>query len=653
MADNSDVSELVDGAQAIGALAQDEDHLRAAFDAFRASDRDSFQRLLTEFGLSERCELVCDWICSKECVLLCLELCGPPIEVELPDLREFGEVIVRITGDEELVERLAETVSARDAAGFRALVTELQIERFCHLFCHWVCAIRCRLLREVVCSPVPGPVRYLAEELGAAGQVVASVIADREVLAEVEKAVLAGNCDLVREAVARLRLFDHCQIVCEWLCGWRCVRVCLLLCRAFPFEHVDLSLTEAFEFAKVTTRLAAQPESLQRLSAAVEAQDPKAFEAVVNELELGRFCIQLCHWICSWHCHRFCRCVCPPRLQPWFTQVGHFDIYADIDPSTGLTNKGLSYSGLYFNGGPDFAFHGCLELRGFCPAASPIDGTPMKYRFVLAGSGLELTGGRVCPVDAGTRRILWPANASGIASAVQVLTFQSISIEGAPVADTPPPAPGDPWVGPTKHVITPDADGWITVDPAHVAGGFTTLVGFNSADVVPGGTPPSPPPLAGTPVATVDQKNGADLGITFEATRISLPPGPPDFTNALGKIHINNWAEVNLLDITEFHTGGGTACTGITTDLHVEYTTDHELMKEWDAVITSAALTLPVTVASGPTVPLPRGDGAIQAVSTAGFKPCSYVVTLSTRAGLTDGLIDNVGRSQQKTFCVK
>ena len=162
-------------------------------------------------------------------------------------------------------------------------------------------------------------------------------------------------------------------------------------------------------------------------------------------------------------------------------------------------------------------------------------------------------------MDAGTRRILWPANAAGIASAVQVLTFQSISIEGAPVADTPPPAPGDPWVGPTKHVITPDADGWITVDPAHVAGGFTTLVGFNSADVVPGGTPPSPPPLAGTPVATLDQKNGADLGITFEATRISLPPGPPDFTNALGKIRINNWAEVNLLDITEFHTGGGTA----------------------------------------------------------------------------------------------
>src|SRR4249919_995707 len=103
MAADLDPSELVDGAQAIAALAQDEDHFRAAFDAFRASDRDSFQRLLGELGLTERCELVTEWICSKECVLLCLELCGPPVEGDLPDLREFAEVLVKVTGDEELV----------------------------------------------------------------------------------------------------------------------------------------------------------------------------------------------------------------------------------------------------------------------------------------------------------------------------------------------------------------------------------------------------------------------------------------------------------------------------------------------------------------------------------------------------------------------
>jgi len=357
--------------------------------------------------------------------------------------------------------------------------------------------------------------------------------------------------------------------------------------------------------------------------------------------------------VCSLRCELLCRCVCPPVLQPWFTQVGHFDIYADIDPGTGLTNKGLNLAGLSHHGGPDFAFTGCLELRGFCPATSPIDGTAMRYRFLLADSNQPLTGSRVCPVDAGTRRIPWPANVGGIAQGAQVLTFQTMSIEGAAVPDPPPPSPGAAWFPPPPHVIAPDSNGWVTVDPAHVAGGFTTLLGFNSADAVPGGIPPAPPPAPGSPVASSDQRNGVDLGLVFEATRVTGPTSPPDSTNSLAKIHVNNWAEVNLLDIAEFHTGGGTPCTGITTSLHVEYTTDHEQMQAWEAVITSAALGVPITVAGGPDALHPRGDAASQSVATGGFAPCSYVVTLSTRAGLTTGLDDNTGRSQQRTFCVR
>ena len=179
------------------------------------------------------------------------------------------------------------------------------------------------------------------------------------------------------------------------------------------------------------------------------------------------------------------------------------------------------------------------------------------------------------------------------------------------------------------------------------------LIGFNSPDVVPGGIPPAPPPVAGSPVPAVDQKNGTDLGLIFQATRVTGPTSPPDSSNTLAKIHINNWAEVNLLDVTEFHTGGGTACTGITTALHVEYTTDHAQMRAWEAVITSAALGSPVIVAGGPDALHPRGDAAVAPVAIGTFPPCSYTVTLSTRAGLTTGLIDNTGRSQQKTFCVR
>src|SRR5262249_34509513 len=298
MSDEGVIRDLVRTAEAVGTLGVDEDRFRATFDAFLAADRESYQRLLTEFRLLERCELVCDWICIKYCVLVCLELCGPPTDVELPDLAEFAAVVTRIAQDEELVERLANTVADRDAEGFRALIADLEIERFCHLLCYWACSVRCRLLCDVVCSPTPKHLASFVDELAHAGAVIATLAADPRAIAEIMRAVLAGNCDFVRGVVGRLGLFEDCHLVCEGLCTWRCMRVCLLLCRAFPIEQPVFSLSEALEFARVTGRLAKEPGIFQRLADAIETEDASAFEEVVRTFDLGRFCIQLCQWIC-------------------------------------------------------------------------------------------------------------------------------------------------------------------------------------------------------------------------------------------------------------------------------------------------------------------------------------------------------------------
>ena len=378
----------------------------------------------------------------------------------------------------------------------------------------------------------------------------------------------------------------------------------------------------------------------------------EAFGRIVDELRLGRFCVQLCHWLCYLHCFRYCRCVCRPVLRPWFTHVGHFDIYADIDPGTGLTNKGLVFTGLNSQGGPKFGFYSCLELRGFCPTTSPtFPGVPMRYRFLyerVAGTPIPITGSLVCDVDAGTRLINWPQNVGGFAGAALVPTFQTVKIAGASVPDPIPPALGSPWQGPAAHVITPDAQGWVAVDPSAIGGGFQTLIGFDTTQAVAGGDP-APGVLPGSAVPGPNQKNGTDLAVIFEATRLPGPTSPPDFTNSLAKIHINNWTEVTLLDILQFHSAGGTACSPITTALDVEFTADHELMAIWTLSITSASPTAPGTVESGNA---PRGGAGVHHEDTTTWQTCSYVATLSTRAALTTGLIDNQGRSLQKTFCI-
>jgi hypothetical protein len=642
--------------EAVAAISGDEDRFRGLFDAFRAWDADSFQRLLRQYDVLDRCELVCEWVRSKDCVLVCLELCGPPREGKLPNAREFAKVVERITGDEELVERLASAVSERDVVAFSALVHELEIEGFSHLLCHWVCAIRGRLICRVVCAPDPGPHIHLAQEITRAGQALGRLAANRVAFSAASKAAATGDCEALRAAIGQAGLRDHCEVICEWFCTWRCMRVCLVLCRAFAYEPIGQPLSEAFEFANVSVRLASQPDVLARLAAAVETADAKSFETTVKVLGLERYCIQLCHWICSFMCRRFCICVCPnPALQPWFTTVGYFNIYSDIDASTGKTNKSLPYAGLGYGGGPDFAFFGCLQLGGFCPTTSPTyPGVPMRYRFLYDdGAGpLPVTGSSVCPVEAGTRLVDWPENVAGVAGTVLVPTFQTVTIAGAPQPDPTPPAPGAAWVGPAAHVIVPDALGWIDVDPNAIGGGFQTLLGFNTPGVVPGGAPVPGVP-AGTAVPGPNQRVGTDVSITFEATRVTV--STVDFSNGLSKIRINNWAEVNELWFAEF---GTDCCTPIDATLSVQFTVDHEEMAAggWSLAITGCSASAPgdITPSSsslGVTLSARGGSGTITE-NTSTWSPCSYTATLATRPGLTTGLSDRSPEENSLTFCI-
>ncbi len=143
------LTDVREAADAIGRLAKAEPVFAAAVDAVRAQDAESYGDILERLKLLQRCELVCNWICSKDCVLICLELCGPPrIDPEgLPSPLEFAKVVTRVTADEELVELLATAIQERDADAWRQLLEQGKLdERFCHLLCHWACTVHCRLV---------------------------------------------------------------------------------------------------------------------------------------------------------------------------------------------------------------------------------------------------------------------------------------------------------------------------------------------------------------------------------------------------------------------------------------------------------------------------------------------------------------------------
>ncbi len=650
MADEGLTADLVQAAQAVSALAGDEDRFRATFDAFLAADRESCQRLLSEFKLLDRCELVCDWICSKYCVLVCLELCGPPTDVELPDLREFAAVVTRIAQDEELVERLANTVADRDAEGFRGLVAELKVERFCHLLCHWACSVRCRLLCRVVCSPTPTHIASYVEELAQAGAAITALAADEQAMAEVTEAVLTGDCDVVRGVVERLGLFQRCHFVCEWLCSWRCVRVCLLLCRRFPVEPIEDPLGEAFAFAQATARLAADPAGLQRLGDAVATGDPETFGAVVEELQLGRFCIQLCQWLCRLICRRFCFCVCPPRSAAYFIRVGQYE-YAEVYPPGGTVPRIDSQIGGTGLTSDSRAFFSTVRLNG---GYSLQTGAPqMEYRFETITTD---SAGNPSPSAATWQPVL--AESAGGAGVPTIIGYN---------LTFPPPLYLPVFV---PVFGTPDAGGWIQVplaSPLYVPTGdllklstevLTGTPHLDQTGVVAGAS--ASQPLAedvhfgvrmrvrnvGDAASEIDA--GTCHHIAIDNTlydNVTHQPAWRNLTDPPGDL------AVCLVDIQELL--GPNGCGLITNSLTVLYTAAHPnlgattLRMDGPAGPYSFALT--PDAASSPADFF--GTAAPDGFAAGDLEPCAYLVTLKVDVLLTDGDSDPDPLIDQIAFC--
>jgi hypothetical protein len=335
---------------------------------------------------------------------------------------------------------------------------------------------------------------------------------------------------------------------------------------------------------------------------------------------------------------------------PQFTHIGDFNISADIDPTTGLTNK--SKAG---HGGPDFGFFAAIKLKGFCTKTLPSDPTLfMHYRFLyvdpVGGSELPITGNLVSEVVVGARVVPWDQFGTGVQ-----LTYQDIVIRGSGAASLPdgiPPGPavppGTPWGPVPAHVLIPDGDGWVRVDQRALDNGFQgALLRLDTRKIVSGGTPPQPG--AGNDPAGV-AANGERLTITFETA--TDPANPATYNRQLLQAEplINNWVEVRQLDIQQFQSGTLGGCTPLTSDLNILYTADHELMRSWSIAIETAA-SVPGGIPALPSGSVPRGGFGNHHEVITTWPSCSYQVWLTTQRALTNGEVDDDKDSAIVTFC--
>lgn len=639
------ITSLIKAGQAVGLVAQDDTIFRAAVDAFRAADAESFQRLLANLRITD-CDLVCFWLRSKECVLECIELCGPPKErLTVEDVPKFADLVARITGDEELIERLATAILDRNAKAFSSLVKELQAQRYCHFLCHWACIIRWRLVCEVVCAPPRGPIREFVTELAAAGAAVRALLRDSAKLATVIKAAVAQDCQTL---VGIFGQDGNCFYICEWICSWHCVLVCLPLCRAFP-PLADTSIEEMRAFARSASQLAAKEGVIARFVDAVLAQNADTFASLVKEFQVERFCLQLCHWICFAICRRFCICVCPPSLFPQFTSIGGYDYLTNINSA--LLGNGLTI-------GDNRAFFNTLRLNGIL--TQTLGGLPMEYRFETAPTDAagNLTGPWTPVLPAQIGKTLLGHWEHHIFVPPFIETKKYI-VNAPPLADELAATISvDGWIQ------VPQENNWLSPAGAFVSNGnmieliTQSLAPFTPADetgVIAGGAAAHPlvqdvyfgmrmrVRQQGVPGSETD--GGTCVHIAIDDTLYHNITLHPDWD---GGLQTPDQLAVRMLDIAELKAH---PCSQIGDTLTVLFTAAHPNLDSVSIVMTGPGGPFNFTLPAIPEVGDYFGTATPSGFTVSKLKPCAYLVTLTITLLLTDG--DNIPdpRYDQIAFC--
>jgi hypothetical protein len=146
--------------------------------------------------------------------------------------------------------------------------------------------------------------------------VAAALAKEEEAFVEAYEAFLLADAARFQDVLDRAGLGNECGRICWLFCEKDCVGRCFSLCPERPSGPVDA--VEVREFVLAIEPVLRRKTGLDKLIAAADRNDAKAWQAELKRLGLDRFCHQVCHFICRVRCRRICRELCE---RPLITRV--------------------------------------------------------------------------------------------------------------------------------------------------------------------------------------------------------------------------------------------------------------------------------------------------------------------------------------------
>jgi hypothetical protein len=659
----ADVPNLQQFARAIVQLGSNEKLLRRVIDAVSCGDAEAYQASISELNLEPFCHLICRYVCSSIYHRICEVVCTPePVYVSdaAADIRSSAKVLAALIENEKGISAIGSAAESLNCEKLQTSINEAGVAPGCEIICRLICIRHCvKVCRELCQRPVTVLTGARAVEEAREFALASQPLANQpRVLGDLLVAVQESNAEAYGAVIARIGLEPYCHQVCAWVCSETCSELCRCVCPNTAFDPLWTNVGNFDIYSDID--VTGKTNKSLPISSLTYGGGPNF--AFYEQLALTGFC---------------------PSTSPISsgTQMMYRFLYASASTTlaSAISAFATSINVASSAGVPPTPFDVSLCIGGESGETMTVTGVAGTTWTVVRGEDgttaisapagttlwinpIPITNNLICPIQIGSRSISWPKDLAGIAGTTSVPTNERIMLQSAPTpVDPAPPLSGATWTSPVHYVSPDPVTGWIEVDLDAVGGGYTTLLCFDTTQ--PGVAPATPAVVgaigtpgcspAGSPVPAADVKGGTDLAIIFQATRVGTTA--IDFSNSLCRIHINNWVEINNLWFLEF---GTDCCTPIDGALTVEFTVDHEEMDagQWSLVISSCSPSAPGDITptvSGPTVTLnPRGGyGNIPEVTTS-WSYCSYTVTLTTRPGLTTGIVDRLAAPLSLPFCI-
>ena len=621
---NEHLIELAEAARAIGALAQDDGAFGQAVKAFDSGDREAFRRALEQRGLLPHCRRICFWLCIWRCVRVARLICvnvptAPPTPGEIVELSRLLQPLRENAG---LLKRLIDAMDRSDAQTLTAIVTELKLQRFCFFVFLWICHLRCRRFCVTICTgPREVPLEEPLTEIGNWLEGLAAVARDEATLTKAQDAVLKQDVKSFHAVLQGVGVLRLCIILCRWFCYWNCVRICFIVCREIP--RVDLEIPQLREFALALARLGTDEKALTRVNEALVREDRQAWDTIIGELKLSRFCYYVCQWICYTRCELYCWFFCPPGCQTTFRYIGDYNILTDIDAGTGLTNDTR-------------AFFSTIKLRGvMCKQHS---GGPAEYRFEYmehpAGAWTAVPTDWIVRTEIGQWQSTVPAPPDDV---------KPYAVKGTAPDDKVATLTGTGWIQVPQESNVNDAGGNFAPNGDLLLLDTEKMATWTSiAITATAGQSTTPPPLG------VDKL----FGLRLRVRRVGMPATEVT-AGTCGKVAIYNthydnvthkgaWAPevvddqlgVVMVNVEEI----GAGCAKITNTLTIKYTAAHPNLGPIEIHMDGPGGPYPATPVDDPAATdFDKFGTASVAVNVANLDKCAYVVKLKATILLTTG----------------